>query len=122
MQCIFANTPVVSPESKNPDWRGSHYIQIVAFLRCHRGAALPSMNGLSNFLGGIQYEYSKKALKAKLNVYQNSSSKSILADRKTFALKICKHHLTRSLAFSGVNHGAIACSSRVISEIFFRVV
>lgn len=30
MQCTFANTPVVSPKNKNPDWRGFRYIQIVA--------------------------------------------------------------------------------------------
>lgn len=50
----LANTPVVSPESKNPRWRGSRYIQIVAYHRCHRGAALPSMNGLSKLLGENQ--------------------------------------------------------------------
>ncbi|MBD9990210.1 hypothetical protein FOT49_10070 [Citrobacter freundii] len=27
----LANTPVVSPESKTPRWRGSRYIQIVRF-------------------------------------------------------------------------------------------
>ncbi|MDH0967627.1 type 2 lanthipeptide synthetase LanM, partial [Klebsiella michiganensis] len=30
----LANTPVVSPESKNPALRGFCYIQIVAFCRC----------------------------------------------------------------------------------------
>ncbi len=50
----LANTPVVSPESKSPGWRGSRHNQIVASHRCHRGAALPSMNGLSNFLARFQ--------------------------------------------------------------------
>lgn len=54
VQCTFANTPVVSPQNKSPDWRGFRYIQIVAFRRCHRGAALPSMNGLSDFLASFQ--------------------------------------------------------------------
>jgi len=54
VQCTFANTPVVSPESKSPDWRGSRYVQIVAYVRCHRGAALPSMNELSKFLARFQ--------------------------------------------------------------------
>lgn len=43
VQCTFANTPVVSPESKSPDWRGSRYFQIVASHCWHRGAALLSM-------------------------------------------------------------------------------
>jgi hypothetical protein len=50
----LANTPVVSPKSKSPDWRGSRYVQIVAYVRCHRGAALPSMNELSKFLARFQ--------------------------------------------------------------------
>lgn len=73
MQCIFANTPVVSPESKNPDWRGSRYIQIVAFIRCHRGAALPSMNILSDFLARFQRFYKKIA-----QIANNHSSVAIL--------------------------------------------
>jgi hypothetical protein len=28
----LANTPVGSPESKTPRWRGSRYVQIVAFV------------------------------------------------------------------------------------------
>lgn len=45
VQCTFANTPVVSPDNKkNPGWRGLEFFQIVALHRCHRGAALPSMN------------------------------------------------------------------------------
>ena len=55
MQCTFANTPVVSPDNKNPGWRGLEFFQIVALHRCHRGAALPSMNGLSDFLARFQY-------------------------------------------------------------------
>ena len=41
-------------KAKTPHWRGSSYIQIVASHRCHRGAALPSMNGLSKLLGENQ--------------------------------------------------------------------
>ena len=67
VQCTFANTPAVSPESKSPDWRGSRYIQIVAFHCCHRGAALPSMNELCNFLAHYQWGNLKTALKAKIN-------------------------------------------------------
>ncbi len=61
----LANTPVVSPESKSPDKRGFRHIQIVASQRCHRGAALPSMNGLSNFLARFQRPQSKLARIAK---------------------------------------------------------
>lgn len=50
----LANTPVVSPESKTPQGRGFRHVQIVASHRCHRGAALPSMNELSKFLGENQ--------------------------------------------------------------------
>lgn len=64
----LANTPAVSPESKSPDWRGSRHNQIVASHRCHRGAALPSMNGLSNFLGRIQCTQPEIALKAKITI------------------------------------------------------
>jgi hypothetical protein len=55
----LANTPVVSPESKTPRWRGFRHVQIVASPRCHRGAALPSMNRLSEFLGENQVIFSK---------------------------------------------------------------
>lgn len=54
MQCIFANTPVVSPESKNPALAGLSNILDCRFLSLPSGAALPSMNGLSDFLGGFQ--------------------------------------------------------------------
>lgn len=50
----LANTPVVSPESKTPHGRGFRHVQIVASHRCHRGAALPSMNELSKLLGENQ--------------------------------------------------------------------
>lgn len=62
----LANTPVVSPESKSPDWRGSRHNQIVASHRCHRGAALPSINTLANFLARFQLYQSKIALIAKV--------------------------------------------------------
>lgn len=39
--------------------------KLFAFRRCHRGAALPSMNGLSNFLGSFQYQTQKTAQKSK---------------------------------------------------------
>jgi len=55
MQCIFANTPVVSPESKNPALAGSSLCSnCVASHRCQCGAALPSMNKLSIFLAHFQ--------------------------------------------------------------------
>lgn len=50
----LVNTPVVSPKAKTPQGRGFRHVQIVASHRCHRGAALPSMNELSKFLGENQ--------------------------------------------------------------------
>ena len=41
--------------TKNPGRRGLKFFQIVALHRCHRGAALPSMNGLSDFLARFQH-------------------------------------------------------------------
>ena len=61
MQCIFANTPVVSPK-KTPRVRGLHVNYIVAYRRCHRGAALPSMKQLSIFLARYQLQYKNRAL------------------------------------------------------------
>ncbi|HFK5720674.1 hypothetical protein L8T19_15610 [Enterobacter bugandensis] len=55
VQCTFANTPVVSPDNKKPRQAGFKVFQIVALHRCHRGAALPSMNGLSDFLARFQH-------------------------------------------------------------------
>lgn len=76
----LANTPVVSPGSKSPDWRGSRHNQIVASHHCYRGAALPSMNGLSNFLGRIQCTQPKIALKAKVTI-SNHPGASGLTDK-----------------------------------------
>nr|DAJ11861.1 MAG TPA: hypothetical protein [Caudoviricetes sp.] len=45
----LANTPVVSPESKNPALAGFSLYSNCRFLSLPSGAALPSMNGLSNF-------------------------------------------------------------------------
>lgn len=117
----LANTPVVSPESKSPDWRGSRHNQIVASHRCHRCAALPSINTLAKFLARFQLCYLKIALKAKIYIC-DYSDKSFLEDRKTFALKISRHQRTRFLASPSVSQGAIPCNSLVMSEIFFRVV
>ncbi|MDS7752190.1 hypothetical protein PTQ47_02890, partial [Klebsiella michiganensis] len=49
---VFFHPPITGDSSAH--WRGSRYIQIVASHRCHRGAALPSMNGLSKLLGENQ--------------------------------------------------------------------
>ena len=49
-------------KAKTPRWRGFRYIQIVASHRCHRGAALPSMKELSNFLAHFQYQKGNIAL------------------------------------------------------------
>lgn len=65
MQCTSRIPLSYRRKAKTPRWRGSRYIQIVAFRRCHRGAALPSMNELSNFLGSFQYQTQKTAQKAK---------------------------------------------------------
>lgn len=56
MQCTFANTPVVSPESKKPLKGASHRIKFFASHRCHRGAALLSIFELSKFLVCFQYK------------------------------------------------------------------
>ena len=65
MQCISRIPLSYRRKAKTPRWRGSRYIQIVRFRRCHRGAALPSMNGLSNFLCSFQYQIQKTAQKSK---------------------------------------------------------
>jgi hypothetical protein len=80
------------------------------------------MNELSKFLARFQYQNRNKALKAKGQVIQLCSAKSCLVDKKTFALKISRHQRTRFLASQSVSHGAIDCNSRVMSEIFLRVV
>lgn len=51
----LANTPVVSPESKNPALAGFSLWSNCRFLSLPSGAALPSMNGLSNFLARFQH-------------------------------------------------------------------
>lgn len=61
----LANTPVVSPESKNPALAGFSLCSNCRFLSLPSGAALPSMNGLSNFLARFQYQTTKKARIAK---------------------------------------------------------
>lgn len=58
----LANTPVVSPESKNPARAGSSLYSDCRFLSLPSGAALPSMNGLSNFLARFQYQTGNIAL------------------------------------------------------------
>lgn len=58
----LANTPVVSPESKNPAKAGSSIYSDCRFLSLPSGAALPSMNGLSNFLAHFQYQKGNIAL------------------------------------------------------------
>lgn len=52
----LANTPVVSPESKNPASAGSSLYSDCRFLPLPSGAALPSMKGLSDFLARFQYQ------------------------------------------------------------------
>lgn len=52
----LANTPVVSPESKNPARTGSSLYLDCRFLSLPSGAALPSMKGLSDFLARFQYQ------------------------------------------------------------------
>lgn len=52
----LANTPVVSPESKNPARTGSSLYSDCRFLSLPSGAALPSMKGLSDFLARFQYQ------------------------------------------------------------------
>lgn len=51
----LANTPVGSPESKNPARAGFLLYSNCRFLSLPGGAALPSMNELSNFLARFQY-------------------------------------------------------------------
>lgn len=58
----LANTPVVSPESKNPARAGSSLYSDCRFMPLPSGAALPSMNGLSNFLAHFQYQKREIAL------------------------------------------------------------
>ncbi|WP_404676994.1 hypothetical protein, partial [Raoultella ornithinolytica] len=55
----LANTPVVSPESKNPALAGFSLCSNCRFLSLPSGAALPSINELSNFLGEIQVIFPK---------------------------------------------------------------
>lgn len=52
----LANTPVVSPESKNPASAGFSLYSDCRFLPLPSGAALPSMKGLSDFLARFQYQ------------------------------------------------------------------
>lgn len=54
MQCISRIPLSYRRKAKTPQGRGFRYIQIVASHRCHRGAALPSMNELSKLLGENQ--------------------------------------------------------------------
>lgn len=58
----LANTPVVSPESKNPARARFSLYSDCRFLSLPSGAALPSMKGLSNFLAHFQYQEGKIAL------------------------------------------------------------
>jgi len=58
----LANTPVGSPESKNPALAGFSLYSNCRFLSLPSGAALPSMNELSNFLARFQYPEGKTAL------------------------------------------------------------
>jgi hypothetical protein len=55
----LANTPVVSPESKNPASAGFSLCSNCRFLTLPSGAALPSMNELSEFLGENQVIFPK---------------------------------------------------------------
>lgn len=107
-------------KAKTPPERGFRICQIVAYQRCYHVVALPSMNTLNTLLAHFQYLIHKIARLIK-NDYPCSAS-SFRDDKKTFALKISRHHLTRLLASLSVNQGAIFCNSRVMSEIFFRVV
>lgn len=62
----LANTPVVSPESKNPALAGfSLYSNCSLFVAAIVAQLMPSMNGLSNFLGSFQYQTQKTAQKSK---------------------------------------------------------
>jgi hypothetical protein len=54
----LANTPVVSPESKTPHWRGFVMFKL-SLLIAASGAALPSMNELSKLLGENQVIFPK---------------------------------------------------------------
>lgn len=56
----LANTPVVSPERKNPALAGFSLCSNCRFLTLPSGAALPSMNKLSKLLGEIQVIFPKK--------------------------------------------------------------
>lgn len=67
----LANTPVVSPDNKKPRQAGFKVYQIVALHRCHRGAALPSMNRLSDFLARFQHAIFITALFAKNSLIMN---------------------------------------------------
>ena len=58
----LANTPVVSPESKNPARAGFSLYSDCRFLSLPSGAALPSMKELSNFLAHFQYQKGNIAL------------------------------------------------------------
>ena len=55
----LANTPVVSPESKNPAMAGFSLCSNCRFLTLPSGAALPSMNELSELLGENQVIFPK---------------------------------------------------------------
>lgn len=79
MQCT-SRIPLSYRRKAKAPRRGSRHNQIVASHRCHRGAAMPSMNGLSNFLGRIQCTKPKIALKAKVT-FSNHPGASGLTDK-----------------------------------------
>ncbi|CDN03754.1 hypothetical protein KPSB59_4230027 [Klebsiella quasipneumoniae subsp. quasipneumoniae] len=54
MQCISRIPLSYRRKAKTPQGRGFRHVQIVASHRCHRDAALPSMNELSKLLGENQ--------------------------------------------------------------------
>ena len=62
----LANTPVVSPESKNPALAGfSLYSNCSLFVAAIVAQLMPSMNELSDFLARFQLHHKKIALIAK---------------------------------------------------------
>ena len=119
----LANTPVVSPETKNPAVAGfslcsncSLFVAAIVAQLCQAWINYlifwPVFNTIIKKIASIAKKWFQW-------VY---SDNSLRASKKTFALNISRHQRTRFLASPSVNHGAIACNSRVMSEIFFRVV
>lgn len=70
----LANTPVVSPESKNPVSAGFSLCSNCRFLTLPSGAALPSMKGLLTFLARFQLQANKRALFVKNGMAMHPSS------------------------------------------------